>query len=264
MHLETDKMLAVKDGGVGWITFNNPERRNAMSLEMWQALGTIVDDFAADPDVRVVVMQGAGEKSFVSGGDISQYGEKRSNAADAETYALVPAASRARLSALEKPVIAMIRGYCLGGGLSIALRADIRIAADDARFSIPAAKLGIAYAHDSLEALVALIGPGAARDMLFSARMLDAAEALQIRLVNRVVPAADLVQVTTDYAAVLAENAPLSMRASKVAVNQLVLAPGERDRGKINELARLCFDSGDYAEGRLAFSEKRKPKFTGS
>jgi enoyl-CoA hydratase/carnithine racemase len=263
IKLDTDKMLAQKDGAVGWVTFNNPERRNAMSLEMWAALSSILDAYEADDEIRVIVMTGAGDKAFVSGADISQFEKERADAAAAERYAQISEAGRKRLYTLEKPLIAMVRGFCMGGGLAIAMAADLRFAAEGAQFAIPAAKLGIAYGTDGLSRLYQLVGPSAALDIMFSARRLDAQEALSLGLINRVLSPDALEGYVRDYAATLSVNAPLSIRASKLTIRELGKAPEERDTDLIKKLIEQCFDSADYTEGRKAFMEKRKPQFTG-
>ena len=263
MKLNTDKMIAEKDGSIGWMIFNNPERRNAMSLEMWEAVGTILTDFENDESIRVVAMKGAGDKAFVSGADISQFEEKRASAAAAEEYSRVSDGARAKLGTLQKPLIAMIRGFCMGGGLGVAMKADIRIASEDSQFGIPAAKLGIAYSFDALRALVHLVGPSFAKEILFTGRRLTSEEALRIGLINRLVPVDALEATVREYAATIAENAPLSIRASKVTVDQVVRDPSERDPDLVRQVERACFDSQDYAEGRRAFMEKRKPAFAG-
>jgi len=263
LKLDTDKMIAEKDGAIGWVTFNNPERRNAMSLEMWSALATILDAYEADDEIRVIVMKGAGDKAFVSGADISQFEKERADAAAAERYNQISNAGRQRLSSIEKPLIAMVRGFCMGGGLAIAMAADLRFAAAGSQFGIPAAKLGIAYGADGLNRLYQLVGPSAALDILFSARRLDAEEALSIGLINKVVAPDALEGFVRDYAATLSINAPLSIRASKLTIRELGKAPDERDHELLKKLMQQCFDSADYTEGRKAFMEKRKPVFTG-
>ncbi len=257
------EILASRDGGVGWVTFSNEAKRNAISLEMWQQLPAIMQGFADDPAIAAVVMRGAGEKSFVSGADISQFDAKRSNAEAAAQYSAIGDAGRAALSGFAKPLIAMIHGFCLGGGLGIAMMADLRFAASDSRFGIPAANLGIAYSTDPVRRLLALVGPSVAKDILFSARRLDAAEALSVGLISRVVPPGELAAAVQDYAATLAEKAPLSIRASKAIVNELTKPEAAQDAGVIAGWVKTCFDSADYAEGRKAFTEKRKPVFTG-
>ena len=263
MKLNTDKMIAEKDGGIGWMIFNNPERRNAMSLEMWSAAETILTEFERDPAIRVIVMKGAGDKAFVSGADISQFEEKRSNAAAAEEYSRISDSAREKMQSLEKPLVAMIRGFCLGGGLGVAMKADLRIASDDSQFGIPAARLSIAYTFDNLKNLVDLVGPTVAKEILFTAKRFSAEEAFRIGLVNRVVPAAELEKTVRDLAATMAENAPLSIRASKLTINEIVKDRADRSTDVIDGVTRACFDSQDYAEGRKAFMEKRKPVFQG-
>src|SRR5580704_18219999 len=171
------KMLAARDGGIGLITFNQPEKRNAMSMEMWIGLGEILAEYEADDTISVVVLSGAGDKAFVSGADISQFEKNRHNAEASEEYAKKSAAQRALLADYPKPVIASIRGFCLGGGMQVAMMADIRIVSDNSQFGIPAAKLGIAYGYDGLKNLVSLVGPSWARLLMYTGMRIDAAEA---------------------------------------------------------------------------------------
>ena len=263
MRLDTDKMIARTDGKIGWMIFNNPARRNAMSLEMWQAIGTILEAFQRDDGIRVVVMAGAGDKAFVSGADISEFESKRDSAAAAETYARVSAEARAWLAGLDKPLIAMIRGYCIGGGLGTALAADLRIASDDATFAIPAARLGLGYGFAGIKTLVDLVGPSVASDIFFTARRFDAAEALRVGLVNQVVAVDELEATVRATAEAIANNAPLTILAAKRAVAEVLKDPAKRDVDAVEAMVRACFDSADYAEGRRAFMEKRPPKFEG-
>ncbi len=263
MKLNTEKMTAEKADGIGWMTFNNPARRNAMSLEMWQAVEVILDDFEGDETVRVVVMKGAGGKAFVSGADISEFKEKRANAEAAAEYASVSEGARARMATLHKPLIAMIDGFCLGGGLAIALNADMRFASEGAQFGVPAARLGIAYAFDSLRRLVTLVGPAMANEIMFTADRLNAETALRIGLINRVIPADDLEATVRELATTIVNNAPLSVNASKVTIKEILKDPEDRDMDGLADIAKACFDSADYAEGRQAFMEKRPPVFTG-
>jgi enoyl-CoA hydratase/carnithine racemase len=263
VDLKTDKMIAEKDGAIGWMTFNNPERRNAISREMRGAAAEILADFQADPAIRVVVMKGAGDKAFVSGADISEFDKTRANAAQAEQVSEESNAMHAAMEALDKPLIAMIRGYCLGGGLGVALQADMRIAAADCRFGIPAGRLGVAYRFDAIDRLVNLVGPVHATDILFTARQLSAEEALGMGLIHRVVLPERLEAATRELVETIAANAPLSVRSSKVCIRELAKESGDRDMVRVREAIRACFDSADYKEGRLAFKEKRKPVFTG-
>lgn len=264
MELQTDRMLAEVNNGIGWVTFNNPARRNAMSLEMWQGLGTILEAYENDPAVRVVVMRGAGGKAFVSGADISEFDKVRANAEQRLSYAKISEAGRIWLDRLTKPLLAMIQGYCLGGGLATALSADIRFATPDSTFAIPAARLGLGYEFEGLRVLSDLVGPARAKDILFSARMLSASEALQIGLINFICDTAEIREHVEAYAATIAANAPLTVRAAKVAINQLGVDPDRRDLTHISGMVAACFDSNDYKEGRNAFQEKRKPVFTGT
>lgn len=257
------KMLSAKDDGVGLVTFNQPEKRNAMSVEMWEGLGQILDEFAEDHAVRVVVLTGAGTKAFVSGADISQFEKQRSNADAQREYDRLTTAGRTKLAGFPKPTIARIRGFCLGGGLAIAMQADLRIAAADSEFSIPAARLGIAYAFDSVRRLVSLVGPANARMILYTGGRIDSAEAERIGLINRVVPDEELSDTVLDIARTIADNAPLSLAASKHAIDQVLRDPAERDMEGVRARMNACFDSADYREGRTAFMEKRPPRFLG-
>ncbi len=263
MKLNTDKMIAETGDGIGWMIFNNPDRRNALSLEMWEAIAAILDAFQRDGAVRVIVMKGAGDKAFVSGADISQFEDQRKNAEQAERYSAMSAGARQKLADLDKPLIAMIRGYCLGGGLSVAMSADIRVASEDSKFGIPAARLGIAYGYESLEQLVNLVGPSFAKEILFSARHFSAEEALRIGLVNRVVPVDELEETVCELADTIASNAPLSVRATKMTIAEVLKDPSARNLEAVEQIVKTCFDSQDYTEGRQAFIEKRKPRFSG-
>jgi len=256
-------MIAEKEGHTGWITFNNPERRNAVSLEMWEALGVIVSDFQQDDNIRVIVLRGAGDKAFVSGADISEFEEKRNSPASEEEYAKKSALGSGMLYQLDKPLIAMIQGFCIGGGLAIALSADIRFATDDSKFGIPAAKLGLGYGYSGIKILSDLVGPSHAKDILFTARFMGAEEALRIGLINRIVSRDELESTVRDYARMIANNAPLTVKTAKAAVREAIKDPEDRDLARIAKMVDECFDSKDYAEGRSAFMEKRKPVFIG-
>jgi enoyl-CoA hydratase len=257
------KMLAAKDEGVGLITFNQPEKRNAMSMEMWTGLGEILEEFAADDAVRVVVLTGAGNKAFVSGADISQFEKNRANAAAQQEYDRLTSAGRERFHTFPKPIIARIRGFCLGGGLAIAMSADLRIAAVDSQFGIPAAKLSVAYAPESVRRLIELVGPAHARMILYTGRRIDAAEAERIGLINKMVPDEDLSEYVLDLARTIAENAPLSVAASKLTINEMLKDESQRDTAAMARMMDLCFNSADYKEGRTAFMEKRAPRWVG-
>ncbi|MCZ6731753.1 MAG: enoyl-CoA hydratase [Acidiferrobacterales bacterium] len=263
MRSITDKLVAEKDGAVGRIIFNNPQRRNAISYEMWQAIPIVLDDFAADGTIRVVVLSGAGGKAFSAGADVSQFESKRSSKdATAEYDAAVQQASD-RLKHFDKPTIASIEGYCLGGGLGVALGCDLRIAADDARFAIPAARLGLGYRFNSIRTLVDLVGPAFAKEILLTARQFSANEALDMGLINRVLPHAELIDYVRDYATRIADNAPLTLHAVKKIIDEVLKDPDARDLELCDKLVDKCFASEDYKEGRRAFMEKRKPGFFG-
>jgi enoyl-CoA hydratase len=263
MKLMTEKILADVEGGIGWLTFNQPEKRNAMSMEMWQGVADAFEAFQADPEVRVVVMRGAGGKAFVSGADISEFDANRANAEQKAQYNAVTARGKQWLAQIEKPLVAMIEGFCIGGGLAVALNADVRIATESSKFGIPAAKLGLGYDFAGLATLARLVGPSVARDILFSARFLPAEEALRVGLINRVVPDSDLESEVRAYCALIAQNAPLTIRAAKAAMREWERDPADRDLARVDTLVNACFDSADYAEGRKAFAEKRPPMFGG-
>jgi enoyl-CoA hydratase/carnithine racemase len=260
---ENSKILAKKNGGIGHLVFNNPERRNAFSLEMSIAAAEVMEDFLGDPAIRVIVLSGAGDKAFVSGADISKFEESRATKEQVENYNKTGERFREILKDSAKPTIAMIRGYCLGGGMAIALNCDIRICTEDASFGIPAAKLGIGYPSERLGQLVELCGPSAAKDLLFTGRRAKADEALRLGIVNYVVSAGELESFVESYAQTLANNAPLSMLASKRGIDEYVKDSDKRDNALIRKVVDDCFASQDYIEGRRAFMEKRKPNFTG-
>ncbi|MBV9581704.1 MAG: enoyl-CoA hydratase/isomerase family protein [Chloroflexi bacterium] len=257
------KMLAASHDGVGVVTFNQPTKHNAISVDMWGGLGQILDEFAADDSVRVVVLTGAGTRAFVSGADISQFEQQRSNADAQRAYDQQTSIGRAKLTNFPKPTIARVRGYCLGGGLAIAMQTDLRIAASDSQFGIPAAKLGIAYGLEGLSNLVSLVGPANARMIMYTGERFGAEEALRIGLINRVVAPEDLETHVFELAQIIANNAPLSVAASRLTISQLLLDGQDRDPAALAKASAACFDSADYREGRAAFLEKRKPRFTG-
>jgi len=261
--MATDKIQSKKDGGIGWLIFNNPEKLNAVSLEMSQAAGDVLEDFAADSAIRVIVLRGAGDKSFISGGDISTFEKERSTPESRANWEKIRSRARKLLATLEKPTIAMIRGYCLGGGMGWALGCDLRICSEDAQFGIPAAKLSIGYSANAIKNLIDLVGPSTAKEVLYTARRYTAEEALRLGLVNQVVPAAELEGYVRSYAETIANNAPLSILSSKTAVNELLKEPSQRDMALVTRRVEAALSSQDHIEGRKAFLEKRKPIFTG-
>jgi enoyl-CoA hydratase len=259
----TERLIVEKQGPIGWIVFNNPERRNAISVDMWEALPKALDRFEVDPDIRAIVLAGAGDKAFVSGADISQFDQARADSAGVQRYEEIAEGAQLRLQEYERPVLAMIRGYCLGGGLNIALACDLRIAADDVRIGIPAARLGLAYRASSTKNLVDAVGPANAREILLTGRQFGAMEAHAMGLVNRVVPAAALQDAVLDYCGMFADNAPLTMRAAKRIIRELLKPHADFDAAACRRYVQECFESADYAEGRRAFKEKRRPNFSG-
>ena len=261
---QTDKMLARKEGGVGILTFNNPERHNAVSLDMWEATKRILDGFAADDGVRVVVLTGAGGKAFVSGADISKFASERATLEASRAYNVKSDAAYSSVADFPKPTIAMIKGYCIGGGVGLAVCCDLRICSDNSRFAVSAAKLGLGYGYSGLKRLVDIVGASFAKEIFYTARQFDAQEAHAMGLVNRVVPAGELesyVKSTTDM---ICANAPLTIKAVKFTVGEMLKDESKRNLARSVELVERCFASRDYTEGRTAFMEKRKPVFTGT
>lgn len=252
-----------QEGALGWIVFDQPKRRNAISVEMWQQLPGAVAKLAGDPAVRVVVLRGAGDEAFVAGADISQFGSERTGEQARAGYGRLVGAALGALVNLDKPLLAGIRGPCVGGGVVVALTADLRYAAEDAVFSVPAARLGIGYEPAAVETLVATVGMPAALDILMTARRLDAAEALRLHLVNEVVPSDQLEAFVRERAERMAGNAPLTLRAVKLAARALRRPPEAREGESVEAAYRACFESADYREGVAAFLEKRRPRFRG-
>jgi enoyl-CoA hydratase/carnithine racemase len=261
---QTDKMLARKEGGVGILTFNNPERHNAVSLEMWEATKSILDGFAADDDIRVVVLTGAGGKAFVSGADISKFASERATLEASRAYNVKSDAAYSSVADFPKPTIAMIKGYCIGGGVGLAVCCDLRICSDNSRFAVPAAKLGLGYGYSGLKRLVDIVGASFAKEIFYTARQFDAQEAQTMGLVNRVVPGGELEAYVKSITDMICANAPLTIKAVKFTVGEMLMDESKRNLARSVELVEQCFASRDYTEGRTAFMEKRKPVFTGS
>jgi enoyl-CoA hydratase len=261
---KTEKMLSRKDGRVGYVIFNNPERRNAVSLDMWARTTEILADFERDDEVRVVVLTGAGGKAFVSGADVSRFESERSSLEATRVYNQTVEKANASIYEFPKPTIAMIRGYCIGGGLGLALCCDLRICSDNSKFAIPAAKLGLGYGYPGVKRLTDVVGPAFAKEIFYTARQFDAEEARLMGIVNRVVPEAELEDYVKSYADTISVNAPLTVKTAKFIVNEAVKDESKRDLARCRELVEQCFASNDYTEGRRAFMEKRKPAFTGT
>ena len=259
----SDEILVERRDHIATVTFNRPHVRNAFNLAMWTALPGIIEDLARDPAVRGIVFRGAGDEAFASGADISEFKEQRKDRATAEAYNKRTEAAYHAIESCPKPTVAMIYGFCMGGAVAIAMACDLRFTADTGKFAIPAARLGIVYGLHSVKRLVSLVGPAAAKDILFSARTLDAAEALRIGFVNRVLPAAELAGHTDEYLGKVAENAPLSVQAAKLVVESIVEDGGVAKQAEIARRQIAAFESEDYREGTAAFMEKRRPKFQG-
>ena len=259
----SDEILLERRDHIATIVFNRPHVRNAFNLAMWTALPGVIESLTGDPAVRCIVVRGAGEEAFASGADISEFKEQRKDRATAEAYNKRTDAAYRALEACPKPTVAMIYGFCMGGAVAMALACDLRFTADTGKFAIPAARLGIVYGLRSVKRLVSLVGPAVAKDILFSARTLDAAEALRIGFVNRVLPVGELAAHTYEYLAKVADNAPLSVQGAKLIVEAVDEDGGVARQPEIARLQISAFESEDYREGTAAFMEKRRPKFQG-
>lgn len=256
-------LLLDRDGAVARLTFNNPARRNAMTFAMWRELAGCLADLSADDTLRLVILTGAGDRAFVSGSDISEFEEKRGSAEAITLYNAAVAGAGLALEAVPVPVVAAIRGACVGGGMGLALRCDMRLCSTDARFGVPAARLGLGYGLSDLATLAAAIGAQATADMLFSARFFDAEEARACGLVARVLAPDALDAAVADLSHQIAANAPLTIRAAKAGLRALRPALAPEGVVRVDALTQACFASADYAEGRAAFAERRAPEFKG-
>jgi enoyl-CoA hydratase/carnithine racemase len=259
----TERVQVRLDGSTLHIVFNNPARHNALSVDMWGAVPALLQQASADERVRLVVFSGAGEKAFVSGADISQFEDLRAAKEAVKHYEALAEDALMAIQHCSKPTLACIRGWCIGGGVNVAIACDIRIAANDATFGIPAARLGLGYRYSALKNLVDLIGVGAAKDLFFTARRIDAAEAQRLGLVSRVCPTAELPALLAEYCSSIGENAPLTVHAAKSIIGEILKPSPDLDAERCRTLILACFDSDDYAEGRQAFMQKRKPQFKG-
>jgi enoyl-CoA hydratase len=259
----TERVQVWLDATTLHIRFNNPMRHNALSVEMWEAIPPLLASAEGDDRVRLVVFSGAGEKAFVSGADISQFEDMRAAREAVAQYETMAEAALMGIYNFSKPTLACIRGFCVGGGVNVAISCDLRIASSDSVFFIPAARLGLGYRHSAMRNLVDLIGPGAAKDLFFTARKIDAFEAKSLGLISRVCAPEALPALLTEYTTALADNAPLTVRAAKTVMRELLKPAADFDAAMCQQAIRDCFESEDYAEGRRAFMEKRKPVFTG-
>ncbi len=259
----TEKLIVKKNKSVGYIGLNQPEKHNAISDDMWQGIARVMDDFESDDEVRVIVVSGEGGRAFSAGADISQFEQKRGSADAIEAYNRTMKLAYQKLTDVSKPTIARIAGYCIGGGLATALCCDLRIASEDSTFGIPAAKLGLGYGYDALEPLVGLIGPTRAKEILFTARQFNAAEAYDMGLINRVLTRDELDGFVNEYTETIAGNAPLTIKACKRIIAEVAKELEDRDLDLCTRLVDDCYASRDYEEGRRAFMEKRRPEFQG-
>ena len=259
----TDRVETWLDGRALHIRFNNPAKHNALSVDMWEAVPPLLKLAEQDDRVRVVVFSGAGDKAFVSGADISQFEDMRAAREAVKHYEAMAETTLTGIADFPKPSIASIHGYCIGGGVNVAIACDIRIATTDSIFSIPAARLGLGYRYSAMKNLVDLVGPGAAKDLFFTARRIDGVEAKALGLVTRVCPPDGLAALLAEYTHAIGENAPLTVMAGKAITREILKVAPDADLELCATLIRGCFESEDYTEGRTAFMQKRKPVFTG-
>jgi enoyl-CoA hydratase/carnithine racemase len=257
------ELITRKENAVGWIIFSNPSKYNAVSHDMWMALPKAIGAFDADPGVRLIVITGDGDKAFISGADISQFEKARGSAEAQAIYNQAVVDAYEAPVRCSKPVVAKIRGICMGGGLGLAAACDIRFAAEDAVFRMPAGRLGLGYNYTGIKRFVQILGAAGTADVFFSARKFNAADAFAMGFVNRVLPLADFDREVAAYCQMVAENAPLTLAAAKFAIRQTGLDAEARDLRQLERMIGICFDSEDYREGRRAFMEKRTPDFKG-
>lgn len=258
-----EKLIARRDGGVAQIIFNNPKKMNAVSLDMWERMIGLLEEYARDPDLRVLVVSGAGGKAFVSGADISKFEQTRSTPESVAKYGNTSIKAYETLYNFPKPTIAKIQGYCIGGGANLAVCCDVRVATDTAKFGIPAARLALGYGFPGVNRLAEIVGISRAMEMFYTARQYSAREALDMGLINTMVPEADLEATVATMTGQISENAPLTIATIKAVAREIGRPSAERDHAKLDRMVQACFDSEDYIEGRRAFMEKRKPVFKG-
>jgi enoyl-CoA hydratase/carnithine racemase len=260
----TERVKTWAEGPILHIRFNNPAKHNALSVDMWEAVPTLLARAEKDDDIRVVVFSGEGGKSFISGADISQFEDLRAQKEAVKKYEAVAEAALEGIYEFPKPTIACIKGYCVGGGVNVAISCDLRVASTDSTFFVPATRLGLGYRMSAMRNLTNLVGPGYAKDIFFTARRLDAREADKIGLVNRIAEPEGLEALLKEYTDAISTGAPLTIKAGKRIIQELLKTDGEPvDMELCRRLILDCFESEDYAEGRRAFMEKRKPQFKG-
>jgi len=260
----TDKILTEHSGDIARIIFNQPEKRNAVSLEMWEAVEVAAARFAADDTVRILILSGAGGKAFVSGADVSKFETERASSEAVANYNATTKRVYDMIEEFPKPTIAQIDGFCIGGGVALSLSCDLRVCGEGSQFAVPAAKLGLGYGYEGLNRLVKIVGPAFAKEIFFTARRFDADEARVMGLVNRVVPDAKVGDVVQETAEMIAANAPMTVESAKYIIAQTVMDESERNLDECAARVKACFESADYIEGRRAFLEKRKANFVGA
>lgn len=260
----TDRILTERSGEIARIVFNQPEKRNAVSLEMWEAVEKALNDYSRDPAIRILILSGAGGKAFVSGADISKFENERAGEEAVAHYNTTTKRVYDAVEAFPKPTIAQIDGFCIGGGVALALCCDLRICGESSQFAIPAAKLGLGYGFGGINRLVNVVGPAFAKEIFFTARRFDAEEARAMGLVNRIVPDGAVKKAAEDTATMIAANAPMTVASVKFIVGETLKDENARDLAACEQRMKECFKSADYIEGRRAFMEKRKPEFVGS
>ena len=261
--MQEQKLYGRREGAVGHLVFNNPAKLNAVSLDMWDGFVGILRDYQKDPEIRCVVVSGAGGKAFVSGADISKFESDRANAEAQVKYDAISRQGYEALYDFPKPTIAKITGYCIGGGMNLAACCDMRFCNEGARFGVPAARLGLGYGFGRIERLSRIVGLPRATEFLFTARQYSSQEAYDMGLVNAVAADADLDALVARTTAAIAENAPLTIALAKAAAREIARPEAEQDHKKLEKMVAACFDSEDFKEGRRAFMEKRKPQFKG-
>jgi len=257
------KMMSRSEGSVGWMIFDQQAKYNAVTYDMRRAIPEILEKFEKDDEVRIVIVAGAGDKAFISGSDVSQFGEKRSSKDMIKLYDEASEQANSAMQDFPKPLIAMIQGYCLGAGVLTAMLCDFRIAADNSVFGLPPAKLGLGFGFGGVDNLVKLIGPAYASEMLFTGNRYTAEQAMKMGLVNEIVPHTELEQTVVESAEIIALNAPLTIKLLKTSIQNTQLDESQRDMQKVQAQIDACFESEDYQEGRKAFMEKRRPNFKG-
>jgi enoyl-CoA hydratase len=259
----TERVKTWLDAQVLHIRFNNPAKHNALSVDMWEAVPPLLQRAEGDDNVRMVVFSGEGEKAFVSGADISQFEDMRAAKEAVKRYEQMAEAALQGIYEFSKPTVACIRGYCIGGGVNVAISCDLRVASSDSVFSVPASRLGLGYRFSAMKNLTQLVGPGYAKDIFFTGRRLDANEALRIGLVNRIAEREGLEALLAEYTTAITTGAPLTIKAGKRIIQEVLKLDSDFDQDLCRRLILDCFESEDYAEGRKAFMEKRKPVFKG-